>query len=420
MQNNRLSVSQLAAYIEGVFEDELVLHDIRVFGEVEECSYGRGNAYFSINDSAARLSCVYFGASAEQAALLRAGDEVLLLGTVTYFKKGGRVTFKVKAVEPYGKGKKLLELNALKEKLKAEGLFDRRPPLPEYIARAAVITSGTGAVIHDFLRVLLSEQTYPEVSVYPVRVQGAAAAGEIAGALRKILSSKPLPDVIVIARGGGSVSDLSAFNDEALSRAVSASSVPVISAVGHETDYTLCDFCSSLRAGTPSIAATSIVSVNRRAFERVEGLSARLLDALERKIAGARRTVQARLEGLSRASERLTLMRKFDLIGTYTRLKTAEERQRQFIKQAVYTAIGDAAAHLKIKADAAQAVLNGAAVKLDALSPLKLLSSGYVRVEKAGAHIRAAGELKAGDTVDVFFGDGKAVASVTDVKRFKE
>ncbi|MBE5730573.1 MAG: exodeoxyribonuclease VII large subunit, partial [Clostridiales bacterium] len=255
--NKILTVSQINNYVKNMFDDELLLHTVTVEGEVFEHKFSGGNTYITLKEGDCVLSCVKFGGKIE----FYVGDKIRVTGSMRFFAKGGRVTFIITYASAIGKGELQLKLSELKERLSKEGVFDNNKPLPKFINRIALVTSVEGAVIHDFFSVLERNGcTYIDVDVYGVKVQGEGADKTIVTALQRIGGRKY--DIVVVARGGGSGQDLDCFNTEALARGVYDCAFPVISAVGHEVDFTLCDFSATLRAGTPSIAAEHIVRIN--------------------------------------------------------------------------------------------------------------------------------------------------------------
>ena len=312
------------------------------------------------------------------------------LGTVTFYARTGRVSFVIEDVTPSGEGKLLLELLALKEKLKSEGLFENRPPLPEHIKKAAVITSEYGAVIHDILSVVRSKNQYLDICVCDVRVQGSESAQSIADAVRDINRSRLGIDVIVIARGGGSAYDLSAYNTETVARAVAASALPVVSAVGHETDYTLCDLCASVRAGTPSIAADIISEPVTGKIARLRSLAAALSDALDDKVSSCASRVAYRA---------MSLVGKAELAAA--KRESAVRRSAEEMKDALDALLAAKSNRLAFLS-----------AMLDKSSPLKILSQGYAKIARNGEEITSAAALAAGDRITVRMADGKAEAEV--------
>lgn len=251
MQNNAISVSKLCGYIKSIFDSEELLHNISVYGEISGLSILRGNAYFNLKDENSLISCVYFGALEN----LNNGDKIIATGTPNYYAKGGKLNFNVIKTTPYGIGdiyKKFLET---KNKLEQEGLFDinRKKQIPKNITRIGVVTSEGGAVIRDIINVATRRDDRVDIVLYPASVQGVFAESETISGIKFFENYNV--DVIVVARGGGSFEDLNSYNSEKLARIVAECKKPIVSAVGHETDFTIIDFVSDLRAPTPSAAA---------------------------------------------------------------------------------------------------------------------------------------------------------------------
>lgn len=382
----KLTVSQLNNYISGVFDDEYVLHDITVEGEISELSQSGGRTFLTLKESECQLSCVCFNRIAD----VQSGMSVEATGSISFYKKTGRLSFIIKEIVPRGEGLQYLELMKLKAKLQAEGLFENKPPLPEKIRKITVITSETGAVIHDIISVIRTKDMMLDIAVCDVHVQGAESAAEIAGALKLINRHTFGTDVIIIARGGGSAADLQAYNTEAVARAVAGSKLPIISAVGHETDYTLCDLCATARAGTPSIAADMVSSPLSDKIDRLLSLTAVLYQRLSRKYAYAESRVNydsARIIGKTE----LIMQKRGDYVTGLCRN------------------IHDALAE-KYSADNER--IKSLAAVLDRLSPLKVLARGYSKIVKGGKEISSVKELKSGDGVDIVFKDGKKSAEI--------
>jgi len=254
-----LSVTELSNYVTGIFDAEELLHYVQVYGEISNLSYVRGNLYFNLKDESSLLPCIMFGASS---CPVKEGDQVMLTGGLKYYAKGGKLNFYANSIVPYGSGILFQKFLQLKSKLEQEGVFDNqyKKQLPSNINKIGVVTSSTGAVLHDIETVSHRRNPTLDIVVYPARVQGEGAEQTIIDGLHYLDKLKDI-DVIIIARGGGSIEDLQPFNTESLAREIVKANKPVISAVGHETDFTICDFASSLRAATPSEAA-EIVSVN--------------------------------------------------------------------------------------------------------------------------------------------------------------
>lgn len=411
MAKRVLSVSQLNAYIKGVFEDELILHNVTVAGEIEEFKVSGGTTYFTVRDAESRLACVMFSISEP----LPKGLKAELEGAVKFYPKSARVSFVVRSIRPAGEGEQYLAFLKLKDRLEKEGLFARKKAFPARVASVAVVTSETGAVIHDFVSVLRAAGIRADVKILPVRVQGAGAESEIKKAA-ELINRHNFCDVAVFMRGGGAEADLEAFNTETAARAVASCRAYTVSAVGHETNYTLCDFAADARAGTPSIAAGLIA-------EHIINVRAQITDLAESLAKAAERLyhrVYARLKNASTA------------VGGFARQKTMLGAQRvRFLSERLARAarsLSDkktdalAAKAAKItaaaqaKTDAAEKRLETAAYRLDAQSPLKALAKGYARAEKSGVPIARAAELRPGDRLDLYYRDGKADVTVEEVK----
>jgi len=251
---NYISVSQINTYIKNIFEAEVMLQNIYVYGEVSSYKISNGIAYFNIQDENGLLPCVLFNALKFDAP--QVGDMVLLRGSISYYVKGGKLSFNAYSIEPYGKGLLYEKFIELKNQLEALGYFDtsRKKPLPERVGRIGVVTSSTGAVIQDIIDVTTRRNNTIDIVLYPVKVQGVGAEYEIAKGIN-YFSNYPQVDVVIVARGGGSMEDLEPFNTEVVATATFECNKPIVSAVGHETDFTIIDYVADLRAPTPSAAA---------------------------------------------------------------------------------------------------------------------------------------------------------------------
>lgn len=251
--SNIISVSQFNKYVHDIFIAEELLQNIQIYGEVSGLSFSGGNLYFSIKDEGAVLNCVKFGYA--NGYVPKEGEQILALGSPNYYIKGGRFSFNVVKMEPYGQGLLYKQFLELKNKLEKQGLFDpsKKKPLPKTIKRVGVVSSETGAVIQDIIDITGRRNPMLDIVLYPAKVQGIGAEETIIQGIQAL--DKTNVDVIIIARGGGSAEDLSTFNLENLALAIAAANKPIISAVGHETDFTIADFVADLRAPTPSAAA---------------------------------------------------------------------------------------------------------------------------------------------------------------------
>ena len=254
MSDNYFSVAQINSYIKNIFEAEIMLQNICVYGEVSSYNVSNGIAYFNIKDESGLLSCVLFGAKNFDTPNI--GDVILVKGGMSYYAKGGKLSFNATSIMPYGKGLLYEKFLKLKAKLQELGYFDeaRKRPVPKRVRRIGVVSSPTGAVIRDIIEVTHRRNGTIDIVLYPVKVQGVGADAEISQGI-KFFSDYEKVDVIIVARGGGSAEDLEPFNSEIVANATFESKKPVVSAVGHETDFTIIDFVADLRAPTPSAAA---------------------------------------------------------------------------------------------------------------------------------------------------------------------
>jgi len=367
-----------------------------------------------LRDAESRLSCVMFSVYEP----LPKGLKVELDGGIKYYQKTGRVSFVIKNIRAAGEGEQYLAFLKLKDCLEKEGLFAVKKPFPARIASIALITSETGAVVHDFVSVLRASGVTADVKVLPVRVQGAGAADEIKKAA-ELINRYGICDLAVFMRGGGAESDLEAFSTETAARAVFSCRVHTISAVGHEQNRTLTDLAADTRAGTPSIAAQVIAEQIHNTRAKLTHLGQSLAKSADRLY----NRKYARLFGASAALAGFTRKKAALAAGRVRCLSDRAERlvSALFHKNASAVCVKSgrlsAAAHAKV--DAGNRRLEAASYRLDALSPLKTLAKGYARAQKAGVPIIKAAELATGDRLDLFYQDGKAGVAVEAVKLYK-
>ena len=286
MSDSYISVSQLNTYIRNIFEAEIMLQNICVYGEISSYNISNGIAYFNLKDESGLLSCVLFGAN--NFSIPKIGDMVLVRGSMNYYAKGGKLSFNAVSIMPYGRGLLYQKFLELKTELEARGYFDaeRKKPIPTRVKRIGVVSSETGAVIRDIIDVTHRRNNTIDIVLYPVKVQGLGADKEIACGI-DFFSNYDNVDVVIVARGGGSMEDLEPFNSEIVANAVYRCNKPLVSAVGHETDFTIIDFVSDLRAPTPSAAAEIVawdkyleqenVSAYLHAMEKILNTKANIL-----------------------------------------------------------------------------------------------------------------------------------------------
>ncbi|TWT86913.1 Exodeoxyribonuclease 7 large subunit [Pseudobythopirellula maris] len=390
-----LSVSQLTAQIKGLVEDSFP--SVWVAGEVSNFSRPQsGHCYFTLKDDNAQIRAVVWRGSAQRLKFdLTDGLEIVCRGRLDVYAPRGSYQLVVDSAQPQGVGALELALRKLRDKLETEGLFDRdrKRPLPRFPKRIGFVTSPTGAAVRDFLEVLRRRWAGAEVLVIPTRVQGDGASEEIARAIEAANRVQPALDVLVVGRGGGSIEDLWAFNEEPAVRAIAASNTPTVSAVGHEIDTTLCDFAADVRALTPSEAAERVVP-------SLEEVTASLTDRGERLHGVLRRRVRMARERLAELARRRPLARPFALV---------EDARRRLDE---LDAQGRRAAQ-RIGRDR-RAQLAAQAAQLESLSPLGVLARGYsvTTDEETGRLVRSAGETKQGQRLATRLADGTVYSVV--------
>ncbi|MBR2445200.1 MAG: exodeoxyribonuclease VII large subunit [Clostridia bacterium] len=403
MQDARqyFSVTQLNEYVRMLLDGNAVLSDIWIKGEISNFTnqYRTGHMYFSVKDAGATLRVVMFRSNAARLRFEpRDGMKVLLHGRVSAYVAGGQYQFYADMMEADGLGSLYLAFEQCKARLAAEGLFDqsRKKPIPSLPRRVGVITSPTGAAIRDIINITGRRYPQGELLIFPSLVQGEQAAAYLAGGIRYFNRAANV-DVIIIGRGGGSIEDLWAFNDERLAREIAASEIPVISAVGHETDFTICDFVADLRAPTPS-AAAELVFPDRFALKAE--LDARLakIGALVRADIAAKRD-QLRVLAASRAMRSpaaVTAEKQMRLDELAVRMHTAGQVLLDRKRQGLAASVG----------------------KLEALSPLAVLQRGYAVAQNANGEVSTSADaFEAGEKITVRFADGAVDATVDSIKK---
>lgn len=395
-----LTVSQLNGYIKGLFDRDDVLSGISVSGEISNIKYhSSGHLYLTLKDENATISAVMFrGDLSRMPFRPENGMRVIASGRVSVYERGGQYQLYISYMKPDGIGALYMALEKLKKQLAAEGLFDaaRKKALPSYPKRIGVVTSPTGAVIRDIIRVAGRRFPMSEIVLFPVHVQGEYAVPEICAGIEYFNIEKSV-DVMIVGRGGGSLEDLWAFNSEAVVRAIAKSDIPIISAVGHETDFTLSDLAADRTAATPSMAAElavpdakELVEAISASFKRMQILTKRMLD-----------TKKFYLDDRSSALELNSPKNR--LLRANALLDSKGERLRALIN--------------KRTADARIALARGAA-RLEALSPLCVLARGYgfLQDEEGGA-VTSVDKLAADKTIKITLKDGSADAKITSVRK---
>ncbi|MNJ93477.1 Exodeoxyribonuclease 7 large subunit [compost metagenome] len=431
------SVEQLNIYIKQLLEGQVGMVWVR--GELSNFkAHTSGHFYFSLKDSKSQITAVMFrGHNSRLKFKPHDGLEVIIRGRITVYEPRGNYQLMCEMMEPVGAGALQKAFEQLKLKLKSEGLFEaaRKRPIPAFPRHIAVVTSPTGAAIRDILNVLSRRAKAIQVTVVPTIVQGEAAAPQIREALKKAMAL-PGVDVVIIGRGGGSIEDMWCFNDEALARMIAASPVPVISAVGHEIDFTISDFVADLRAPTPSAAAELVAKSNVEIESKLKGLERMLflswekrLKLLKQKVIGLSRQLvdpKRRLQDLQlRNDDLLTRMdlamarmlseRKYKVqllkqkLGSPQDLIEGKKKELKYLSERTLKA-------LLFSLERKKSLVNRMMGMMDSLSPLKVVERGYSIVTKKGEVIKSANQVAKGDVLDIRLAQGSITAVVDSVK----
>ncbi|MBE6673349.1 MAG: exodeoxyribonuclease VII large subunit [Ruminococcaceae bacterium] len=397
-----LTVSQVNELVRMTLDASKLFSAITVVGEISNLKvhFASGHIYFSLKDEEAVLKCVMFRASAMKMNFQpENGMKVVARGRISVFPRDGQYQLYADAMEPDGLGGRYLAFEQLKTKLQSEGLFDeaRKRPIPTMPSTIGVITSASGAAFQDILNVLKRRYPLGRVLLYPASVQGSEAVGTLIDGVRWFSSHSKEADVLIIGRGGGSFEDLMAFNDEQLARVIAACPIPVVSAVGHETDFTICDFVSDRRAPTPSAAAEIVAPDVTVLSQTIDSLSMRISTAILTKCerlqdrlryCGEHRMLSSPMEYVNE-KERLLLQTQDRLGEIYT--KTVEQKMN---------------------------ALTQVRARLDALSPLSVLNRGYTAVFDAhGRVVSGVKGIEKDDVLSLRFADGRATAQIVSIDK---
>ena len=399
MDGKIYEVSQINEYIKSMLDGDELLGNLCVRGELSNYKiYPSGHHYFTMKDADGALRCVMFRSSAARLRFRpENGMKVLAIGRITVFPRDGAYQLYCAELTPDGVGDLYVAFEQLKKKLADEGLFDpaHKKPLPAYPHRIAVITSGAGAAVMDMLRILGKRYPLSKVMILPVRVQGAEAPAEIAGAIRYANRWK-IADVILTGRGGGSIEDLWAFNDERVARAIYDSAIPVVSAVGHEPDVTIADFAADVRAATPSNGAELVAPDQSELRAQLLHQQARMNSAVSRTLKSARQTLDA-LAGKRVLQSPINYYQDKRLQLDYS--------HRQLIASSQQLLARKKQEFIRLTSS------------LDAMSPLKVLGRGYsIVLDERGAVLQDAADAAAGGRIDVRMRRGSLSAVVEQVR----
>ena len=398
MNKNVYSVSQVNTYIERMFADDFMLGNLSLSGEVSNCKYNHtGHIYFTLKDEKASISCVMFAGKRAKGLKfqMKNGDKVVVTGYVGVYSPQGKYQVYANEIELAGVGDLYQRFEALKAELEESGMFSDiyKKTLPSHAMKIGVVTAPTGAAVHDIIRVSKTRNPYVQIILYPAQVQGEGAVPSVISGIQ-CLDQMNL-DVIIVGRGGGSIEDLWAFNEEAVARAIFNANTPIISAVGHETDFTIADFVADKRAATPSQAAELANFVYQDFADSLERYSDKLNRSLDYKIS----TYEDKLKSLS---QRLQLLRPEN------KIKANEEKLKNLSLR--LSSLMDS------KLDKYENRLIAISGRLDGLSPAKKLAAGFgYLTDESGARVDTVKQLSVGDKVSIRIKDGQIISEITEL-----
>ena len=399
MEQQVLSITQINEYIRSKMDADPLLGAVAVRGEISNYKmYPSGHHYFTLKDEGGALKCVMFKGNAMRLRFRpENGMKVIAMGKISVFPRDGAYQLYCSTLALDGVGDLHAAFEQLKAKLAEQGLFDpaHKKPLPKYPGVIGIVTSSAGAAVHDMLRILRKRYPLTRVRLFPVRVQGVEAPPEIVGAIR-YANRHRLADLLIVGRGGGSIEDLWAFNDERVARAIYDSEIPIISAVGHEPDVTISDFVADLRAATPSNAAELGVPDQEALQQILDGLSSSMATSLQRQVKAGRQHLKALADSpalrsptgyLEQRRQNVTLLSNRLLSA---QIQCVDRKKHRFVEQTS---------------------------KLDAMSPLKVLTRGYSMTQtQDGTVLRSVKQVDIADNIAIRLGDGSVSAMVTDIK----
>lgn len=399
MAQQVLSITQINEYIRGKMDSDQLLNQVAVRGEISNYKlYPSGHHYFTLKDEGAALRCVMFKGNAMRLRFRpENGMKVIAMGKISVFPRDGAYQLYCTNMAMDGVGDLYAAFEQLKKKLAAQGLFDpaHKKPIPKYPGTIGIVTSSAGAAVHDMLRILRKRYPLTQVKLLPVRVQGVEAPGEIAAAIR-YANHHQLADLLIVGRGGGSIEDLWAFNDERVAYAIYESEIPVISAVGHEPDVTISDYVADLRAATPSNAAELAVPDQDALGQTLDAMSAAMATALTRQ--------------LKSACQHLNVLSASPALKSPTGYLEQKQKTLELLKNRLISAQNQ-----NISRKSARYVALTA--KLDAMSPLKVLTRGYAMAQtEDGDVLRSVEQVDLGQRITVSLNDGTISATVMDKK----
>ena len=394
---NIYTVAQINTYIKNMFMQDYLLQKVHVQGEISNCKYhSSGHIYFTLKDKKGTLSCVMFAGNRKGLEFtLAEGQQVIVEGSIDIYERDGKYQLYARKIKKDGAGALFEQFERLKQELLERGLFAKeyKQPIPKYIRTLGVVTASTGAAIRDIINITKRRNPYVQIILYPAIVQGDAAAPSIVQGIRAL--EQMGVDVMIVGRGGGSMEDLWAFNTEMVAQAVFDCSVPVISAVGHETDTTIIDFVSDLRAPTPSAAAELAVYDVQSLLEQLENDKNQLSKMMDRKIQMLK----------LRTKQRMQLLQSYSPENKIREKRYQCIRNEELLEEAFLRILNKKKHQLQIQIE-----------RLSGLSPLQKLQQGYsYTVNIDNKNIRSVSQVKPGETLEIYVTDGKICTKVQDV-----
>ena len=399
MEQKVLSITQINEYIRSKMDGDSLLNNVAVLGEISNYKvYPSGHHYFTLKDEGAALKCVMFKGNALRLRFRpENGMKVIAMGKISVFPRDGAYQLYCTAMAMDGIGDLHAAFEQLKAKLGAQGLFDPRhkKPIPQYPGTIGIVTSSAGAAVHDMLRILRKRYPLTKVRLLPVRVQGVEAPGEIVAAIRYANFHK-MADLLIVGRGGGSIEDLWAFNDERVAYAIYESQIPIISAVGHEPDVTISDYVADLRAATPSNAAELAVPDQESLRQTMDSMLENLTYSMQRQLKSARQHLNVLASSNALQSPVAYLRQRREALAALTNRLAAAQTRGISLKKQKFVALTS---------------------KLDAMSPLKVLSRGYAMTQNCdGSLLKSVKSVAVGDSIKISLQDGSVAAKVSDIK----
>ncbi len=415
------SVAQVNAYVRGLFDDDLILSEIKIKGELSNVKYhSSGHIYFTLKDSKAAISAMMF--EREALALdftLKEGQLVVVTGRVSVYERDGRYQIYARSITREGAGLLYEKYEKLKKELSEMGMFDGmyKKPIPPFVQKLGVVTAPTGAAVRDIINIAKRRNPYLDILLYPAKVQGDGAAESIVTGIETL--DKRDCDVIIIGRGGGSIEDLWAFNEEIVARAIFNAETPIISGTGHETDTTIADWVADLRAPTPS-AAAELAVFDYRAFENsISDFSDSLTEKINQKISGYKAYLREMEQKLNRFSPVNAIGFQKEKLNNYeNRLNNAINRRLENDKQRIADIEDLTGRSIDLKLNGYKQRLSNISALLEGVSPARTLSRGYSFVENAkGKPLKSVKDVRKGSHIQVYLRDGKVYADVSKTEK---